>query len=245
MSRVARKLEHISILEALAEPALLGSALVGDPASWSAWLTFLASFFGLPLSETGLALYRDCTARHTSPAAPFSTVYLICGRGAGKSFMLSLVAVYLACFRDWTSKLAPVGLPNEGASQDQLELYRRHFGRQPDAAAPCNERNKQRRYVAHRRHDRNRRRELSINSRPFRVLRLDRRGGLPEVRNQRQSRCRADECHHAELGQVRHRWDFAGRQHAFRPSAAFFMRGSVPITALMTARHYAGCRRRG
>ena len=63
------------------------------------------------IRHSGLALYRGCTARHTSPAAPFSTVYLICGRGAGKSFMLSLVAVYLACFRDWTSKLAPGGVP--------------------------------------------------------------------------------------------------------------------------------------
>ena len=111
MSRFARKLEGISIIEALREPMLLGASLIGDIELWSAWLTFLASFFGLPLSVTGLALYRDCTARHTSPAAPFSTVYLICGRGAGKSFMLSLVAVYLACFRDWTSKLAPGGVP--------------------------------------------------------------------------------------------------------------------------------------
>ena len=105
MSRFARKLEGISILEALAEPALLGSSLVGDRASWSAWLAFLAAFFGLP------HLYRDCTARTTPPAAPFSTVFLICGRGAGKSFMLSLVAIFLSCFKDWTSKLAPGGVP--------------------------------------------------------------------------------------------------------------------------------------
>ena len=111
MSRFARKLSHITILEALAEPALLGSSLVGDPASWASWLTFLASFFGLPLSDTGLALFRDCTARQTSPAAPFSTVFLVSGRGSGKSFILSLIAVFLSCFRDWTSKLAPGGVP--------------------------------------------------------------------------------------------------------------------------------------
>ena len=111
MSRFARKLEGISILEALAEPALLGSALVGGLASWSAWLAFLAAFFGLPLSDSGLTLFRECTARHTSPATPFSTVYLICGRGAGKSFILSLIAVYFTCFRDWTSKLGPGGVP--------------------------------------------------------------------------------------------------------------------------------------
>jgi hypothetical protein len=101
----------VTILEALNTPELLGSSLIGDPASWDAWRGFLAAFFGLPLLESQLALYRECTARETPPATPFQTAYLICGRGAGKSFVLALVATYLACFRDWSTKLAPGGKP--------------------------------------------------------------------------------------------------------------------------------------
>jgi len=111
LSRFARKLQGISILEALAEPSLLGSALVGDIQSWSSWLAFLACFFGLPLSQDQIALFRQCTARTTIPTAPFSTVFAVCGRGAGKSFMLCLIATYLACFRDWGRALAPGGKP--------------------------------------------------------------------------------------------------------------------------------------
>jgi hypothetical protein len=33
--------------------------------------------------------------------------WLICGRRAGKSFILALIAVYLAIFRDWSEYLAP------------------------------------------------------------------------------------------------------------------------------------------
>jgi len=108
---IAPRLRSISILEALAAPELLGSSLIGDPASWEAWKAFLASFFGLPLLDTGADLFRQCTARQTLPNEAFQTAYLICGRGAGKSFVLALIATYLACFRDWSAKLAPGGKP--------------------------------------------------------------------------------------------------------------------------------------
>jgi hypothetical protein len=39
----------VNILTAIRDRNLLGSALVGDNASWDAWRSFLAAFFGLPL----------------------------------------------------------------------------------------------------------------------------------------------------------------------------------------------------
>jgi hypothetical protein len=45
------------------------------------------------------------------PQAPFDSppeeAWLVIGRRGGKSFAVSLIAVYLACFRDYTSVLAP------------------------------------------------------------------------------------------------------------------------------------------
>jgi hypothetical protein len=45
------------------------------------------------------------------PDGPFRKGYLICGRGGGKTYMLSVMCVYLACFRDWSKGLALGGRP--------------------------------------------------------------------------------------------------------------------------------------
>jgi hypothetical protein len=38
----------------------------------------------------------------TPPSDGVTEAWLICGRRAGKSFVLALIAVYLAIFRDWS-----------------------------------------------------------------------------------------------------------------------------------------------
>jgi hypothetical protein len=100
----------MNILQATRDRNLLGSALIGDPASWQAWRGFLAAFFGLPL-DGGTELYRACTGRGEPPSGPFRRGYLICGRGGGKSYMCSLIVTYLACFVDWSKGLALGGRP--------------------------------------------------------------------------------------------------------------------------------------
>src|SRR5271169_1221001 len=54
-----------------------------------------------------MALYRQCTGRTALPTAPFSEACLVVGRRGGKSRVLALIAVFLACFRDYTPHLAP------------------------------------------------------------------------------------------------------------------------------------------
>ena len=54
-----------------------------------------------------LATYRECTGRTEAPTAPASEGWLVCGRRAGKSFILALCAVYIACFHDIRRHLAP------------------------------------------------------------------------------------------------------------------------------------------
>jgi len=101
------KLHGLSILDALDEPALFGAA-IRDHASWEPWRAFLAAMFGLPLLYPHeKELFRVCTGRAEPPNAPVRNVWLICGRRAGKSFCMALVAAYLAVFRNWTPKLSP------------------------------------------------------------------------------------------------------------------------------------------
>jgi hypothetical protein len=78
-----------------------------DRTTWAAWFTFLRSLFGLPLAARELALYRECTGRTEASSGPASEGWLVCGRRAGKSFILALTAVYLAAFHTYRQYLAP------------------------------------------------------------------------------------------------------------------------------------------
>lgn len=74
---------------------------------WTAWRAFLASLFGLPMTKGQLAVYRACTGRKTAPKRPFNEAALVIGRRGGKSFMLALIAVFAATFRDYRAHLQP------------------------------------------------------------------------------------------------------------------------------------------
>lgn len=95
----------MDILAVLDDRELLGSAL-RERTTWSAWRAFLAALFGLPMSEAETDLFRGCTGRTLAPAMAFTEAWLVCGRRAGKSFVLALIAVFLAVFKDWRPYLA-------------------------------------------------------------------------------------------------------------------------------------------
>src|SRR3954462_3107953 len=78
-----------------------------DPTTWSAWFTFLRVLFGLPLGADELPLFRECTGLDAPSANGVNEAWLVCGRRAGKSLTLALIAVFLACFRDWSEYLSP------------------------------------------------------------------------------------------------------------------------------------------
>jgi hypothetical protein len=59
------------------------------------------------MTEEERAIFTQLTARETPPEKQVEEAWLICGRRGGKSRMAALIAVYLACFRDYTSVLAP------------------------------------------------------------------------------------------------------------------------------------------
>ena len=67
---------------------------------------FLRALFALPMNDADLAVFTEHTGRATPPAVPFKEAALICGRRGGKSRVLALIAVFIACFIDHTPHLA-------------------------------------------------------------------------------------------------------------------------------------------
>ena len=92
----------MNILSACKDPNVFGPAF-RNRHTWRAWFAFLASLFALPMTPEQQRIYRTCTHR-TSPPTERA---LVCGRRSGKSFMLALIAVYLAAFVDWRPHLGP------------------------------------------------------------------------------------------------------------------------------------------
>ena len=96
----------MDIIRALRDPNLLGS-LFKSPETWRAWEVYLAALFGLPIGAGDMALFRQCTGLERAPVGRVRESFVICGRRSGKSFISAIVAVYLACFKDWRPYLAP------------------------------------------------------------------------------------------------------------------------------------------
>ncbi|WP_206519431.1 terminase family protein [Mesorhizobium sp. M2C.T.Ca.TU.002.02.1.1] len=96
----------MNILEAVSDTKLFAQWF-RDRTTWHRWLVFLAAFFGLPLTAEELVIYQRHTERKVAPTKPCREGWLICGRRAGKSFVLALIATYLACFREYRQHLQP------------------------------------------------------------------------------------------------------------------------------------------
>jgi hypothetical protein len=94
----------LHIIEALDDPSLFRPFFKGS--SWAAWRVFLAALFALP-TDTPPEVFKAATWREKWPTAPFSEAAVIVGRRGGKSRVLALIAVYLACFRSYADHLAP------------------------------------------------------------------------------------------------------------------------------------------
>ena len=96
----------MNILDAIDDPQLF-APWFRDPATWQAWRAFLCALFGLPMTPEQLTIYQQCTGRSEAPTRPASECWIPCGRRGGKSFVLALIAVFLACFKDYRPYLQP------------------------------------------------------------------------------------------------------------------------------------------
>ncbi len=95
----------LTILDATRDQALFGPWFQGK--SWDVWKGFLSTLFGLPIHRADLRIYRQHTRRTSAPELPTREAWLVVGRRGGKSRIAALVAVFLACFRDYRKILAP------------------------------------------------------------------------------------------------------------------------------------------
>jgi hypothetical protein len=96
----------VNVLDAISDRKIFGKHF-RNPKTWQNWLVFLTALFALPMSEDQLAVYRQFTGRNTPPTKPSHEAWLVIGRRGGKSFILALIAVFLASFKDWRAHLGP------------------------------------------------------------------------------------------------------------------------------------------
>jgi hypothetical protein len=95
----------ITILEAIANKKLFEPWFKGE--TWEPWFAFLSALFGLPMTNEQSEIYKRHTGRAMLPIDPAKEAWLVVGRRGGKSLIAALVAVFLACFRDWSKCLVP------------------------------------------------------------------------------------------------------------------------------------------
>lgn len=95
----------VTIIEAMEDPAIFGAAF-RDGASWGAWRAFLKGVFALPMTAAELGMFQAYTTREAATTRA-REAWMVVGRRGGKSRVAALLAVYLACFRNYRAILAP------------------------------------------------------------------------------------------------------------------------------------------
>jgi hypothetical protein len=95
----------VNIIDAIDDPQVFAKHFRGG--TWDVWRAFLSAMFALPMTPEQLAIYQKHTGRSAPPAQPVREAWLVCGRRAGKSFVLATTAIFLSAFRDWRPYLGP------------------------------------------------------------------------------------------------------------------------------------------
>ena len=90
----------MTIIDAIQDPNLLRS-MFRSLDTWRVWLVVLKAIFALQMEEADLLLYKQLTGRDTPPSEQVQECWLVVGRRGGKSFIVALIAVFLACVRDY------------------------------------------------------------------------------------------------------------------------------------------------
>ena len=96
----------MTILDAIRDEKLF-RPLFKNLDTWRAWLVVLKAIFCLEMTEEERALFTSLTGRQTPPVHHVQECWLVVGRRGGKSFIVALIAVFLACFRDYRPFLGP------------------------------------------------------------------------------------------------------------------------------------------
>ncbi len=97
----------MDIIKAIEDPRFF-RPVFKDLETWGAWFTYLRALFGLPLDVVKEGkLFESCTGLDRVSKSRARESFVICGRRSGKSFISSVIAVYLATFKDWSKVFSP------------------------------------------------------------------------------------------------------------------------------------------
>lgn len=96
----------MTIIQAIHDPNLF-RPFFKNLETWVTWLVVLKAIFALPMTEPERLIFTELTGRLTPPTTPAMEIWLIMGRRAGKSFIIAVIVLYLAAFKDYRPYLAP------------------------------------------------------------------------------------------------------------------------------------------
>ena len=85
----------IDINRALLDPNLLGAAL-GNPTTWSRWLSVLRAAFALNMSAADIAAFKEVAGDREPPPSRVDELWFTVGRRSGKSRIAAALACYAA-----------------------------------------------------------------------------------------------------------------------------------------------------
>lgn len=94
-------MKKISIIQAVEDKNIFKPYFT-DLDTWRNWMVVLKALFGLELSKEEMKVFRRCTKLRKQPEDRIREIWIRSGRRSGKSRVISVIAVYLALFVDWS-----------------------------------------------------------------------------------------------------------------------------------------------
>jgi hypothetical protein len=95
----------VNIIDGLDDPNVFPDVMQGP--TWGPWRVAFKAMFGLPMADPERELFTRCTGRTGPPERQVAEFWAICGRRGGKTYALSVVACWLALFRDYRAHRRP------------------------------------------------------------------------------------------------------------------------------------------
>jgi hypothetical protein len=96
----------MNILDAIADKNLFADWFQDDP-TWQNWIILLKAIFALDMTDDERQAFARFTNRTSLPQKQVKEAWLVCGRRAGKSFILALIGVFIAAFHEYRQHLQP------------------------------------------------------------------------------------------------------------------------------------------
>ena len=87
----------VTIEDALTDGALLGAAL-GSTDTWATWLAVLKAAFGIDLNRAERRAFEAVAGSRKPPQRKVQELWVLAGRGSGKSRIAAALTIYIACF---------------------------------------------------------------------------------------------------------------------------------------------------